>query len=72
MINSLLISAIIGLVGSLFIIYRHVRKIHNYNKQLFVRAWRFELAMMEIYQDCPEHIQFKIRQLLENENELQD
>lgn len=56
---------VIGVVGALFIIYRHIKKIQDYNKQLFIRAWQLEVMLMHVSNDCEPATQEQIKKFLD-------
>lgn len=61
MLNYIIIAILLAI--STTFIYKWYRQ-HMYNKQLFVRAWRLELILMAIYNDCSEESKEKIRYTL--------
>lgn len=65
MLNYLLLINIVLLVVSITFIYKWYKG-RKYNQQLFIRSWELELALMEIYEDCPEEVQGKISNILIN------
>ena len=55
----------IGIIGALYIIYRHISKIQHYNKQLFIRAWRLEMMLIYIAKESSPEIQERIEKFLD-------
>lgn len=60
-----LVFIVVGIVGTLFIIYRHISKIQNYNKQLFLRAWQMELMLIYIAKESSPELQEQIKKFLD-------
>jgi len=55
----------IGVVGALYIIYRHINKIQRYNRQLFQRAWQIEMYLIHIAQQSSPEVQTRIEKFLD-------
>lgn len=56
----------IGIVGALYIIYRHINKIQRYNQQLFIRAWQMEVMLMYVAKESSPELQERIETFLDS------